>query len=188
MTKPFIVEVKQFQLPEEGVHQAAPTGLYALGTQTSDLYGSYKKILITYELLDDPMDSGEPFTISKIYTRSFSPKSTLHNDMAKILGLKELGEKVDISSILGKNCLIHVEITEVNGKHRTQIKGVMPLDKRTPAREPINKPILFDFDGEIPADCPAWIKKIIQASPEWKDLETNGPALVEFEEQEVEAL
>jgi hypothetical protein len=161
--------------------------LYALGTQTSDLYGPNKKILITYELLDDPMDNGEPFTISKIYTRSFSPKSTLHNDMAKILGLKELGGKVDISAILGKNCLIHVERTEVNGKHRAQIKGVLPLDKRTPVREPINKTILFDFDGEIPADCPDWIKKMIQASPEWKEVESNGPAPINVEEQEVEA-
>jgi len=67
MTKPFIVEVKQFQLPEEGVHQAAPTGLYALGTQTSDLYGSYKKILITYELLDDhDIQNIYPFLLPKV--------------------------------------------------------------------------------------------------------------------------
>jgi hypothetical protein len=187
MKSAFMVEAKQFQHPEEGVHQAAVISLYALGTQKSELYGANKKILVTYELLDDPMDNGDPFTLSKTYTRSFSPKSTLYKDMANILGEKERSKKVDISSILGKNCLIHVEITDTNGKQRAHIKGVMPLDKRTLVKVPINELVLFDFDREIPADCPDWIRKMIEVSPEWQEFKNKRPAVGDFEKPEAEA-
>jgi len=71
-------------LPEEQSYELAPAGSHTavcfrvadLGTQTG-IYGPKQQILISWELPDEQMADGRPFTISRRYTFSSSHQSTL---------------------------------------------------------------------------------------------------------------
>jgi len=57
-----------------------------LGTQSS-VFGSKQQILISWwELPDEPMADGRPFTISRRYTLSSSRKSTLREHLEAWFG------------------------------------------------------------------------------------------------------
>lgn len=74
----------EFELAPAGTHIAVCYRVIDLGTQETTFKGEVKhqhKILISWEIPDEKMKDGRPFTIGKRYTWSMSEKANLRNDL-----------------------------------------------------------------------------------------------------------
>lgn len=107
---------RQFELAPAGTHMAVAYRVIDLGTQSSSYMGQPKrqhKILVSWELPDELMADGRPFTIGQRYTWSMSEKAALRRDLESWRGIpfteKDFGESgFDIKNIIGKACLLNV--------------------------------------------------------------------------------
>ncbi len=163
----FNVKKNKIKLSTEGTHKAALVWLYGLGTQHSDQFNTDREeILIMFELLDENLPSGDPFTLSKTYTRSLNERSSLTRDFGSQL-LNEEGDELDISTLLGRNMNVLVEHKESKGKVWAVVSSVVPLSKNEKQIKPKSELRVFDFQSPIPEGTPEWIVAKIKASPEW---------------------
>ena len=128
---------KEFEIPPAGTHLAACYRVIDLGTQTSSYMGQPKrqhKILVSWELPDEKMVDGRPFTIGQRYTWSMSEKAALRRDLESWRGVpfaeKDFGQGgFDIKNIIGKCCLLNIVHAEKNGKHYANIASISRLMK-----------------------------------------------------------
>ncbi len=128
---------RQFELAPAGTHMAVAYRVIDLGTQTSSWNGQPKrqhKILISWELPDEKMADGRPFTIGQRYTWSMSEKAALRRDLESWRGTpfteKDFGQNgFDIKNIIGKACLLNVIHAEKNGKQYANIASISRLMK-----------------------------------------------------------
>lgn len=128
---------KQFELPPAGTHLAMCYRVIDLGTQSSTYMGQAKrqhKILISWELPDEKMADGRPFTIGQRYTWSMSEKAALRRDLESWRGVpfteKDFGQGgFDIKNIIGKCCLLNIVHAEKNDKHYANIASISRLMK-----------------------------------------------------------
>src|ERR1043165_114898 len=106
----------EMQLTPEGTYIGRCIKVIDLGTQTSTgQFGtkSQKKVMVTWELLDDEvkMEDGRPFAVSQFYTASLHEKAQLRKDLESWRGKKfddkEL-EGFDMLDVLGTYCMIQV--------------------------------------------------------------------------------
>lgn len=163
-----------FELVPEGLYNARCYRLIDLGTQTSEWKGKIKelkKIMISWELLDDPkMEDGRPFSVHKNYTASLGEKANLRADLEAWRNKKftdaEL-EEFDLNTILGAYCQIQVVHSE-DGKF-ANVQSIVTF-KGTEKPEPVNENVAFDIDEpdmkvfEALSDN---MKAKIQQAPEW---------------------
>src|SRR6185295_11438565 len=74
----------EFELAPAGTHMAVCYRVIDLGTQSGTYMGKPKsqhKILVSWELPDEKMKDGRPFTIGQRYTWSMSEKATLRKHL-----------------------------------------------------------------------------------------------------------
>ena len=172
-------------LPEEQTYELAPAGSHTavcfrvtdLGTQTG-MYGPKQQILISWELLEEQMADGRPFTISRRYTFSSSRKSTLREHLegwlGRVLTIADLG-KFNLSQLLGSTCLIGIKHqTKDDGRTFANVTSVMKRPKAVAERLPCtNGAFVFslsdrpfhqhDFDA-----LPEWVRTAIMSAPEYE--------------------
>lgn len=137
---------RDFELPPAGTHLAVCYRIIDLGTQDSSFNGQTKrqhKILISWELPDEKMSDGRPFTISQRYTWSMSEKAALRRDLESWRGKPfteaDFGTNgFDIRNILGVGCLLTVVHTEKSGKHYANINSIARLMKGMQTPAPVN--------------------------------------------------
>lgn len=150
------------RLPEEssftpapaGAHTAVCIGFVDMGTQPS-FYEDGKpahKVRITWEL-DEQMDDGRPFTISKTYTWSMNDRATLRSHLESWRGRpfkkEDFGPNgFDTKNLLLKPCTLTVQHKDVNGQERALVAGVAPVMKGVKAFKPINPPVYFSLDAD----------------------------------------
>jgi hypothetical protein len=177
-------------LAPEGVHRAACIGLYDLGTQSGGQYGPKPKILIQWELIDEPMDDGRPFVVSQRYTLSLSEKSLLRPMLESWRGRAFTVEELkafDLFTVLGKPCQVQVihETSKTTGKTYDNVVAVMPLGKGTQPIKPsdIHNPIVrFAFEEQkpgsvtFPAGIQPWLQTLLENTPQYKELMSGQPA------------
>lgn len=130
---------KQFELPPAGTHLAQCYRVIDLGTQDGSYNGQPKKqhkIMVSWELPDEKMEDGKPFTISQRYTWSMSERAALRKDLESWRGIpfneKDFGQGgFDIRNIVGKCCLLNIVHTEKNaqGKQYANIASISRLMK-----------------------------------------------------------
>lgn len=170
---------QDFELTPAGTHAAICYRLIDLGTQ-KQVFGSdtknIHKILISWELPDELMTDGRPFTIHSRYTLSLHEKAKLRADLESWRGRAfteaEL-EGFDLENLLGKGCLVNVVHTENNGKTYANIRALTPLPKgmRVPAttENPLVSFSLQDPDWAAFEALSDGLQTTIKKSPEYAE-------------------
>lgn len=180
-------EASDFELTPAGSHVAICYRIIDLGTQIIEFNGETKrqhKIMIGWELTNEPMLDGRPFSINKRYTYSSSDKSTLRKDLESWRGKpfsKEDFGKFDIFKLIGIPCMLGVVHAERNGKTYSNITSIMRLPKGMEAPKLVNPPVQFniaEFNQDIYDSFSDNLKGLIAKSPEYarvKGLDSHEP-------------
>lgn len=159
-----------FEQAPVGNHTAICIGIIDLGTQTGEYKGEETKrrqVLMTWELPEELRDDGQPFIISKFYTRSLGEKANLTKDLISWLGkMPEL--PFDPKALLGKGC--NLTVTEREGTGKRVVSAVSSLKKNEKVGEPHNPITYFDldeFDEKVFEGLSKGIVGMIEKSPEY---------------------
>jgi len=167
------------QLVPMGNHRAVCIGVYDLGTQPGGQFKPKRKVRIVWELCDELMADGRPFVAGKDYTNSLHEEATLRKHLESWRGRKFTSDEVkgfDIAKLLGVNCflnVIHETFEDGSGKQYGKVTAVASMPKGMPKQAAINPLMEFsiqDSQGVFPEGMPDWLKKKIEASPEWQTL------------------
>lgn len=167
-----------------------PAGSYAarcysmvhIGTVETSYEGQKKlqnKVRITWELPTElkvfKEEEGErPMVISREFTLSMHEKSALRKFLESWRGKAfsdEEARSFDVTKLLGKECLISILTKEKEGKKYAEISGVSTLPKGMVCPAQINNTFEFNydpFDIEKFSCLPEWLRKRMEATPEFK--------------------
>jgi hypothetical protein len=167
-----------------GTHLAICYRVLDLGTQDGTWEGKptqKHQVMIGWELCDERMEDGRPFTVGKRYTFSSSEKATLRKDLEAWRGrafsdAELTGGPPDgfhIRKIIGVPCLLTV-IHEVgrDGRTRARISSVTKIMKGQAAPRMVNPPQYLslapgEFDRATFDDLPDYFRETIIKSPEF---------------------
>lgn len=166
-------------LPED-VYPAVCCQLVDLGDQYSEKFGNtQRKVLISWEIPSEKLESGETRRLSNTYTASLNAKGNLRKDLISWRGrdftVEEL-KKFDLRNIVGAPCLLNVIHKEgADGTKRAVIGGIMKLVKGMAVPQLTNGSTIIDLDEdgveEKIEQLPEWIQTRIKESETWKDRE-----------------
>jgi len=188
----------------QGNHVAVCYRVIDLGTQRGEYKGTEKflrKVLISWEIPDELMDDGRPFTIGQRFTWSMHEKATLRHVLESWRGKAFTDDDFDgpnafdIANVIGKGCMLNVVHATNGEKTYANIKSVAKLPKGMEAPPPTNPRNYVWLSKEEFAqknfdDLSDSLKDVIMQSPEFKALsdperiadESENPAPVELEE------
>ena len=172
-----------------GDFEQSPAGSFAarcyqiidLGHQTFEWKGEAKvapKVRITWEL-NEMMQDGRPFSISREYTASIGDKANLRKDLEAWRGrpftATEL-QNFSLENVLGAPCLLGIvhKPSKDNSKVYANVGSIMALPKGMPSPELVNPAVKFDigtFDQKVFDGLSSYVQKKILMS---KELEENG--------------
>jgi hypothetical protein len=168
-----------FEMAPGGTHIAVCYRYVDLGTQDGSYQGKPRKahkVMITWELVDEKMADGRPFSISKTYTLSSHEKSGLRKDLEAWRGAKFTDEEIqrfDLSTLMGKPCMLNVVHNDKGEQTYANVGGIMRLPKGSASPARVNETIFFDldarpFDAETYAKLGERLRETIAKSPEYK--------------------
>jgi len=188
----------------QGNHVAVCYRVIDLGTQRGEYKGTEKflrKVLISWEIPDELMDDGRPFTIGQRFTWSMHEKATLRHVLESWRGKAFTDDDFDgpnafdIANVIGKGCMLNVVHATNGEKTYANIKSVAKLPKGMEAPPPTNPRNYVWLSKEEFAqknfdDLSDSLKDVIMQSPEFKALsdperiadESENPAPAELEE------
>jgi hypothetical protein len=163
-----------FKSVPSGSHIAICNLVADLGLQPgSGLYPDPKQqVYIRFEVPQERVEYEKdgkriegPIVIGNTYTASMHEKANLRKQLEGWRGRKfsdEEAEKFDVSSILGKGCMLSVVETEKGGKIYSNIASISGLPKGFPAPKAEN-PLLFFSEEESSSfsELPEWLQKKI---------------------------
>lgn len=164
-----------FPIVPEGVYTARCFKIIDLGTQWVEWAGEkkeQKKVMITWELLDDEvkMEDGRPFAATKQYTASLDERGRLRPDLEAWRGKKftdaEL-EEFDLKNVLGAYCTIQI-VHDETGKY-ANVNSIMAFKGEKP--KGVNPDVAFDIDNpdmDIFEKMSDRMKEKISAAPEFR--------------------
>jgi hypothetical protein len=177
---------------EGGDYAPPPAGTFVgvcyrfvdLGLQRTEYQGQIKharKIMISWELGDELMDDGKPFTISKRYSWSMHEKSTLRHDLegwrGKAFEPADFGDAgFDTKKLLGAPCTLTVtHNTKPDGKTFANVSAVGKIMRGLQPRPLTNEVVYLslekgEFDAAVFDKLSDGLKKAIQQSPEYAEL------------------
>lgn len=166
----------------EGTHLARCYGLIDLGTQHGEYQGKptvRRQVLVQWELPNEMVESFEggrkPAMVSKFYTLVLSEKSNLQKDLESWRGRAFTDEEAaafDITKLMSKACMLSI----VHEKERAKVKAVMAVPKGTEVPPQFNESFIFSFETYDHAafmKIPDGIRKIIEQSDEWKEINSG---------------
>jgi hypothetical protein len=170
-----------FTPPPAGTHLATCYRVIDLGTQLTEFQGQQKKqhkIMISWELPNEPMEDGTPFSVHQRYTFSMSEKANLRHHLEAWRGKpfvdSDFGQGgFQIEKIIGAGCMLNVLHATKNGKTYANITAVMSLPKGTKAAPLINKPAflsLDEFDQSAFDGLSQGLRDVITKSPEYQTI------------------
>lgn len=174
-----------FTPPPPGTHLAICYRVIDLGTQQVEWKGQHKeqrKIMLSWELPDEHMEDGQPFSVHQRYTFSSSEKAVLRAHLEAWRGVpfkdSDFGPGgFDIRNILGKPCLLTIVHEHKNGKTYANIKAVAKPMKNTVVPKLTNATVflsLAEFDAGVYEGLSQGLKDIIAKSPEFQALGSPG--------------
>ncbi len=175
-----------FELPPSGTFLAVCYRVLDLGTQDTTYKGTPKrqhKILISWELPEEKMKDGRPFTISSRYTWSMSEKAALRKNLESWRGQpftdKDFGQGgFDIKAIIGKACLLTIVHTNKGDKNYANIASISRIMKGMTVPEVTNEKVFVglsneDFNQPVFFKLSENLQNTIKASPEYQEM-VNG--------------
>lgn len=152
-----------------GTHPAVCSMLVDLGLQRSTFNGETKtkhKAWVAFEVPGERTDDGRPMSVGMMVTLSLHKKGNLRGMLESWRGRAfteaEL-QKFDVSSVLGKPCMLNVLQEESGGKTYANIKGIMALPKGLPVPALEGKTVLYTGQPDVLATLPEWLQKKIAA-------------------------
>jgi hypothetical protein len=171
-----------FQLTPAGTHLGICYRVIDLGTQPSNYNGEAKtahKVLISWELPDEKMEDGRPFTVSSSYTWSMHEKSNLRKHLEAWRGQafteRDFGPNgFDIKNVLGKACTLNV--THSTGeKTYANVTGVGKVMKGITVPDRVNDLVYLwlhpsRWDAGVFSTLSANLQTKIMSSPEYLEL------------------
>lgn len=168
-----------FENPPAGTFVATCYRVVDLGTQQIEWQGKAKhqyKIMVSWELTDEKMSDGRPFTTHKRYTLSSSEKSSLRQDLEAWRGQpfqeSDFGT-FDIGVLLGKPCMIGIVHEQKNGKTYANVSSILRMPKGMTAPVLVNPTVRFDlteFNQDIFNGLSESLQAVIAKSPEYQEL------------------
>lgn len=174
---------KNFTPVPAGNHIAVCYRVIDLGTQRVEYKGEEKhqrKVLISWEIPDEKMDDGRPFTIGQKFTWSMSEKANLRKTLESWRGVPfketDFGPGgFDIMNIIGVGCMLNVVHATNAGKTYANIASVAKLPKGITAPGPTNARNFVwlskeEFIQQNFDNLTEGLKALITASPEYKAL------------------
>lgn len=173
-------EKKREPIPD-GVYQAVATGVIDLGTQFNEHFQkSSRQVLFIWEIPEllikfekNGLEVEAPRVISKKYTASWHEKANLRKDLQSWRGrafTEDEMQSFDISTVVGKNCMLQIINTTKDGKQYSNIASILPLYSGLKNVAPFMDIAYFSLeDGyDIPTTVPVWVRDIIFKSEEFK--------------------
>jgi hypothetical protein len=172
---------KTFDPVPAGTHVARLYQIVHIGTTSFEYKGETKqsdKIRLTFELCNERKvfnegDEPRPFSISREFGYSMSPKSHLRPFIEGMIGTKLHDEEAynfETDSLLGEACLLSVVHVEKDGNTYANIQNASPLIKGMEAPLLFNKTSAIDVntitDEEL-AGLPEFLQDKIKASVEY---------------------
>lgn len=174
-----------------GTYTARCVRLVDLGTVVSEFQGERKaarKVLVAFEIIDDETrrDDGQPFVLSKRYTRSLHEKSALRRDLAAWRGrdftASELAGGFDLAAILNTPALVTVSHSEKDGRTYTNLAAITKPPRGMTVPPAQEEPLLWDLaapDWQAFARLSPKLAAAIEAAPEFRAL--KQPARVSMD-------
>jgi hypothetical protein len=173
--------------PPVGTHVAVCYRVIDLGTQETVYKGETKlahRIMLSWELSNELMEDGKPFTTSKTYTLSMHEKATLRKDLEAWRGLpftdSDFGPGgFNLKKLLGAPCMIGINaVPSENGKTYHKVSNVLRLPKGMQKPELVNEFVYVcleqgEFDEEAFGKLSDKIKEDISKSPQYAALQVS---------------
>jgi hypothetical protein len=163
-----------------GTHLGICYRLIDLGTQHNEYQGEERtsnQVLISWELPEELMSDGRPFSVSCFLTNSLHEKAALRKHLESWRGRaftdKELAG-FDLETILGKPAYVSVVL---NAKGNAKVGAVLAVPKGVTAPKPINPTVAFwieEWDQAVWDALPKGIQAIIMKSEEYRDRVDGG--------------
>lgn len=159
-----------------GTHPAVCSMLVDLGLQQSTFNGEIKtqhKIYMRFDVPGERSDDDKPLSVGTTVTASLHKKGNLRGMLESWRGRAfteaEL-QKFDISTVLGKPCMLNVLEEQKGDKTYANIKAIMALPKGLPVPPLEGKTVLYTGQPEVLATLPEWLQKKIatQVKPKEK--------------------
>ena len=155
-----------------------------LGTQKSTYNGEVKqqhKLLIGFELINEPMEDGRPFVVSSRYTLSGFKNAMLRKHLESWRAKAYTDEEFaafDITRLVGVPALL--TLTQTEDEKYVNITGIALPPKGTPLKPLVNdKQVLIlsnaDFDAAVFDALSDGLKKTISSSPEYQAIKSGHP-------------
>lgn len=169
-----------FEMPPQGSHVAVCYRVVDLGTQQTEFNGEKKrqhKIMLSWELPDEKMQDGRPFSIHQRYTFSSFERATLRQHLEAWRGKRfedhEFGPGgFDLAKLLGVPCLLTILHNRKGEKTYANIGSIAKLPKGTPVPQHTNDLLCFQiepFDPVAFSKLSQGVQKVIMQSPEYQE-------------------
>jgi len=172
-----------FAPPPAGTHMAACYRVVDLGTQSTDWQGETKrqhKVMMSWELSDEKMEDGKPFSVHQRYTFSSHEKSTFRQHLEAWRGApfkeSDFGPGgFDIRKVIGAPCLLTIVHNVKQGRTYANITGVAKLMKGMQTPPLVNAKTFLsldpaEFDQAVFDGLSGGLRAIIEKSPEYQEL------------------
>lgn len=169
----------KFENAPEGNHVAVCYGVFDMGTHPGFENKMARKVRICWELSDEMMSDGRPFTVSALYTMSLNEKSNLRRDLVSWRGRQFSDEEIkafDLANLLGKPAMVGVIHAPDGDKVWANVSSVTPLPKGMPLPKQVNESRQYSIDDPVPDWMPDWIANKIRDSVEKKAPSVAGLA------------
>jgi hypothetical protein len=167
-----------------GAHRAVCVAFIDLGTQKDSFAGKVvinRKVRLRWELVDEKMDDGNPFTISQRYTWSMNERSNLRKALESWRGKPfEKGDfgpnGFDTRKLMGAPCLLTIVHREGNNGIRANVAAISPLPKGMEKPTVWKGPVVYialergEFDADAFKLLHANTQEQIKISPEYQRL------------------
>lgn len=142
---------KSFKPCPAGVHDAVCAFVEDLGYEYSEQFQKEShKVVIVWEI-NQPMEDGRPYMISKRYTLSLNEKANLRKDLEGWRGQKFTEDQLkgfDLEVLRGKQCQLQIIHNEKDGKVFANIQAILPKGKYSPSIQ------------VVATEVPEWILKL----------------------------
>lgn len=178
-----------FKPAPAGTHIGICVSVIDIGTQVTPFKnedGSQKsnhQVRLTWELPNEPMEDGRPFSVSKYYTASLHEKATLRQHLEAWRGKGFTDDELEgfhLKNVLGKPCMVSVTHKPKADKSVSAVvSGVVSIPKGTQIPNHQNDLVMFDienWDDKVFADLTEYTQKQIMQSVEGSARAKSGAA------------
>jgi len=175
-------QTSNFKPAPAGNHIARLISIIDVGLQDGGQYKDAHKLNIVFELCNELMEDGRPFTISRFYTLSLNKKASLCQMIEAMAGQtipEDKKAEFDLDVLLGKACMVQVVVEKNDkGEERAKIKTVGAVPKGMTVPPPVNKVTSYDSSNpnqEVFDGLSDWMKaKITEGVRNLKAMRAGG--------------